>query len=208
MLRYKVISSIIIPIIILLITTSTASEETAQSLTISIDSGGIVYVNFYADLKQGVNTFKLSVDPIAETINIKCDDEMLPWVLTDVTLNIVSDSECRALIEYLAKIYINGSTLSFDIKDDVMVKLAIEKNIILLSIPEDIESFSTDGNRLIIIFRGPATITYALSITANATATTTSPAEKVQYFPILVLIGIAIAITIAIAVLVFILRRR
>lgn len=208
MIRYKAALSIVISILISLAAIPTVGEGSVESLTISIDTSGAVYVEFYADLKPSINTFKLSIDPIAETINIKCDSEVLPWILTDRVLNIVSNNECRALIEYLAKIYVNGTILSFDIKDNVMAKLVAERNIVLLGIPEDIELFSMENGRLVIVFRGPANITYTLSAIANATTAITPPAEKIQPFPMLALIGIAIAVAIVITTLVFILRRR
>lgn len=205
--RYKVVSLIVALILLLLITTTTAIGETVQNLVISIDSGGVVYVETYANLKPGVNAIKLFVNPITETINIRCDDIILSWSIIDDTLSILSNSECKAFVEYLAKIQINGSILSFDIKDDVTVKLVVEKNIVLLSIPEDISSFSTENDKLVIVFRGPATIAYTLPTVANAIATTTPPATTgLQLFTVLILIGIAVVV--AVVVVVAILRKR
>lgn len=209
MSRCKVAPFIIIPILVSLITAVPSVGESVQSLVISIDSGGVVYVEIYVNLRPGMNTLKLFVNPITETINIKCDDVILSWAIIDDNLNILSNSECKAFVEYLAKIKINGSTLSFDVKDDVMTKLVVERNIILLSIPEDVLSFSTENDKLIIVFRGPATIAYTLPPVANATTTVTSPATaEVQPFPLLILIGIAIVVSIAVVLAIIMLRKR
>uniref|UniRef100_A0A7C2VDQ5 Uncharacterized protein n=1 Tax=Ignisphaera aggregans TaxID=334771 RepID=A0A7C2VDQ5_9CREN len=171
-------SSIITVLLVALIVVSTCVSATDQSIEINIDSSGVPHVKLHVFLEQGLNTLKLPVEPIDNTIIILCGGAEPAWVFSDGLLSIYSDVPCGGVIEYIANVTIDGGALTLRIDDSATVALSIDSDVVMLSLPEDVDSLAQEEGRIVMTLRGPATLVYTLASTA--TPSTSLPESSPQ----------------------------
>jgi len=137
-------------------------------INVFINSYGIVSIVIQINLDTGLNNITLPVAPIEESISISCSGNELPFVYENGALYIVSDRSCSAVISYIANVSYSNNTFTLDIATPYKVVLTIPRNILLISMPNNIVSIDERDSNTIITFLGPSTIIY----TALPTATT------------------------------------
>jgi len=136
--------------------------SSVSSIDMFINSYGVVSIVLQIDLDMGLNNIALPVAPIEESISISCSGNELPFVYENDVLYIVSDRSCKATISYIANISYSNNTFALDIATPYRVVLTIPRNILLISMPNNIVSIDEKDNNTVITFLGPSTIIYTV----------------------------------------------
>jgi len=144
-----------------------------SNIDVFINSYGVTSVVLYIDLDMGLNNITLPIAPIEESISISCDGHEPPFVYENGVLYIVSDRSCNAMVSYIANISYNNNIFTLDITTPYRVVLTISRNILLISMPNNIVSIEDKrDNNTIITFLGPSTIIYTILPTTSSLAIT------------------------------------
>ncbi len=150
------------------------AAQPIRSLNAYTDNHGIMHVSFNAELTQGINTLELPVDAVEDTLSVLCGTSELPWLFTDDgKLYIVSDKPCTATVNYVANVSVLGDVLTVKIVGDTAVKITLEREVLLLNIPETLISSTDEDGKLTIIVEPPATIKYTIAGVGVPTPTQT-----------------------------------
>ncbi|MEM4465567.1 MAG: hypothetical protein QXJ95_08450 [Ignisphaera sp.] len=172
----------LIPITILLIVTIPGSiyTEMPPNITIYIDGNGVAIVTITTDAIEGISSISLPIEPLEPTIEVRCDDYEIPWLLTDtLQLHLYTENRCSVTVSYIANVSIQGGVLAIDIAGGIPVKLALDPKIVLLTVPQNIASVAYENGLLTIVFTGPVTIAYTmLTEKLPTTQPTKSPVES------------------------------
>ncbi|MEM3967450.1 MAG: hypothetical protein QXK04_06740, partial [Ignisphaera sp.] len=172
----------LIPIAILLIVTIPGSiyTEMPPNITIYIDGNGVAIVTITTDAIEGISSISLPIEPLEPTIEVRCDDYEIPWLLTDtLQLHLYTENRCSVTVSYIANVSIQGGVLAIDIAGGIPVKLALDPKIVLLTVPQNIASVAYENGLLTIVFTGPVTIAYTmLTEKLPTTQPTKTPVES------------------------------
>ena len=155
------------------------SHQAAPVLT--IDSSGVVEVDLRAAVVEGLNEVALPVEPLPETIEVKVDGKALIPIYENGSLYFLSPSSGEAEITYLANITAADGGFKFRVEGSDAVDLILDPNVILLTVPERIENLTYLDGRLLIRFRAPEEIAYAIrretATQTKAETSETTPAK-------------------------------
>lgn len=172
----------LISIAILLIVTipSSMHAETPPDITIYIDGNGIAIVTITTGAIEGISSIPLPIKPLEPAIEVRCNNYEIPWLLTDtLQLHLYTENMCSAVVNYIANASIQGDVLAIDITGDIPVKLILDPNIVLLTVPQNITSVAYENGLLTIVFTGPTTIVYTMLTETPPTAQPTkTPTES------------------------------
>jgi len=165
----------IVPLLALLLL---ASQPTITLIT--IDSSGIVEAYMSLRTVEGLNEVRLPAEPIPETIEVRIGGEYVVAIYDDETLYFFSPAPSVAEITYMINISAKDNILSFDISGENLTRLRISPQVILLTIPRNIEGMEYVEGDLVIEFYGPERIEYAVRGRAAPQPTiTTTPTKTV-----------------------------
>lgn len=161
----------IIPILVILLLASQPA-----TILITIDSSGVV--DAYLSLKtvEGLNEVRLPAEPIPETIEVRVGGEYAAAIYEDGVLYFFSPAPGDAEITYMVNVSARDNILSFDIGEGNLTRLRISRQVILLTVPKNIEGVEYVEGDLVIEFYGPDRIEYIVRAGAapQPTITTTS----------------------------------
>jgi len=138
------------------------------SIDVFINSYGIVSIVLYIDLDMGLNNMTLPVAPIEESISISCGGYELPFVYENGVLYVASDRSCSAMVSYIANVSYSNNIFTLDMATPYRVVLTMPRNILLISMPNNIVSIDEKDNNTIITFLGPSTIMYTILSTTTS----------------------------------------
>lgn len=167
----------IIPLLALLLLASQPA-----TILITIDSSGIVEAYLSLRTVEGLNEIRLPAEPIPETIEVRVGGECVAAIYEDGILYFFSPAPGDAEISYMVNVSAMDNILSFGIGGGVLTKLKISPQVILLTVPRNIEGIEYVKGDLVIEFYGPERIEYAVrtgaapqpTITTTRTETVTS----------------------------------
>lgn len=141
-----------------------SSDTRINSIVITIRNDGVVEVCINGSVSVGINELRVPVEPIVPSIRVYLDNTRVTAVYFNNTLYIASVVEGEVSIFYLANITIRDGITLFTVHDiGVPVKLVVEPNIILLTIPSNVLSMGMVDGVIEIVFQGDAVIKYTVS---------------------------------------------
>jgi hypothetical protein len=155
------------------------ATQVIEDLVITIDSRGMVHVEFNIRVFRGFNVINLPVRPIPETISVYYGDEYLP-VMYRGELIIPSEYSGLVNVSYYADVSSLGSVFSFNI-GFYNATLFVDDGVALLSLPSKIFMAETLDNRLKIVFGGPDSILYTI-IEEETIVTSPYPFPDLSWF--------------------------
>lgn len=209
----------------LLYVSATSEVYTQQSVAIDINEHGVASVELLGYFNEGLQTIRVPVKPIPETIIATAEGEPIPVIYEyeNDTLYLIVQKPSSVEISYIANVSILDSIFCLVIETNATVTLRISiVNIVLLTVPRDIIGYKREDDTLILTIRGPQELRYTLRLqqitqtpptqtpTTNTQTTQQTPQPSTEQ-PSRTLISIAIpAIAVAIAgtVAIYVRRRR
>lgn len=149
------------------------SQGSPLGIVAYIDSNGVVNVAIKLSLDEGLHEVFLPIEPIPVTITITYDDEELPLIYEEGRLYVYLDKPLTVTINYIANTTIENNVFHLNIKTPDVVELRISKDVILLSWPEEsIVNIRLDQGVLVLMLKGPITISYTLKLPTTQTPKT------------------------------------
>lgn len=150
-------------------------QASVTQVEIVIGSDGVAIVNMNVSLEEGLNAVKLPVEPIVGTIEVIMNNRTLIPIYENKTLYIFAPIAGSAYITYVANMTIADSILRLSIKENVLVKLVLNPNVIPLTLPLNIVNTYYYNENLVIEFYGPQDIEYVVRETPLSLITTPVP---------------------------------
>lgn len=142
-----------------------SSDTHINSIIITIRNDGVVEVCINGSISIGINEFRVPVEPIVPSIRVYLNNTRVTAVYFNNTLYVASIVEGEVHIFYLANITIEDGITLFTVHDTgVPVKLVVEPNIILLTIPSNVLNMSMVDGVIEIVFQGDTVIKYTVSV--------------------------------------------
>ncbi|MCX8187139.1 MAG: winged helix-turn-helix transcriptional regulator [Nitrososphaeria archaeon] len=148
----------------------------AQGAQVTIDPDGVVSVRFVAEVEEGLNVIPLPVEPIPESIMVQINESKLVPIYEGDSLYVFSPQPGSVEITYLANISVTDNVFSFEVRGDDLVKLILNPEIVLLSVPDNAVAFTYIDGGLLIEFYGPQVIEYVIRKMATSTSSQSSTA--------------------------------
>jgi len=165
--------ALVLALAALLFLTAHAQQVYAQ-LSIVIDEDGVARVSFAMDVGEGVTSISLPVPPIAPTIEVSSNTS-IEWLCENSTLYIAAPGPAKLNITYIANATLEDGVITLSIATNNTIELLAHPIVVLLTLPQNIINVATlSGNWLLLIFTGPATISYTL-VAPQATTTPLTP---------------------------------
>jgi len=175
-----------------------------NKISVNIDSDGLATVYLNTTLSKGLNKIDLPVSPIPETIVVEIDGQRITPIYYNYTLVIPTDREAMAYISYTANVSVVGGKMILKIGSAEILLKAVS-NIVLLSLPDNIEEVYTEDGTLVLRFTGPTEISYTVA------EKTGKPRENIPVYPPsipwLYIGGGVIALAIILSLILYIHRR-
>ena len=181
------------------------------SAEIAIDSSGVVAVAIVTEVSIGINEIAVPVEPLIETLEVSVDGTALASIYEGRVLYVFSDRSGTARISYLALVSeTERGVLAFNIVGSSVVRLILDPNVILLTLPANLLGARLENGRLVLELRGPELIEYALRAPPEATAEAPvapaptpakeeKPEETAGRAPLLIPVAIAIVGAVGVA---------
>ncbi|MCD6591443.1 MAG: winged helix-turn-helix transcriptional regulator [Thaumarchaeota archaeon] len=132
------------------------------SIMVSIDSSGVAEARLKVSISEGLNEVKLPAEPIPETIEVTVDNRSLIPLYENGSLYFFSPAPGEAEITYLVNISSRDGVFYFELTGEELIKLLLAPQIILLTIPEEIENLTYLDDSLQIEFYAPEEIEYVV----------------------------------------------
>jgi len=132
------------------------------TLVLTIDSSGIVEADLRVVAAEGLNEVALPAEPLPETIEVRVDGRDLIPIYENGSLYFFSPSPGEAEITYLVNLTAADGEFRFRVRGSDRVDLILDPNVILLTVPERVENLTYLDSRLLIEFRAPEEIAYAV----------------------------------------------
>ena len=167
-----------IAIVLIPMVTVYAQSNPSNSVTVSIDGSGVAQVSIQQSIPSGTSNVYLPAQPISSTIIVSPSN--VSWFQVGNAIVVVSSAETTITINYIASTKIENGVISLNISVSSPWILVASPNILLLSVPDNIISYSrsSDGTQTLVI-NGSATIQYTVLPSQAATtpiiSTTVSP---------------------------------
>ncbi len=139
-------------------------------MLITIDPSGVVEAYLSLKTFDGLNEVRLPAEPIPETIEVRVGGEYAVAIYEDGMLYFFSPVGEEAEITYLVNISARNGIFSFSISEGNLTRLRVSPQIILLTVPKNIEGMEYVEGDLVIEFYGPEEIEYAVRTGVTTTA--------------------------------------
>jgi hypothetical protein len=197
---------------VLLFLTTHAQHVYAQ-LPIVIDEDGVARVSLAMDVGEGVTNISLPVSPIAPTLEVSSNTS-IEWLCENSTLHIASLGPAKLNITYIANATLEDGVITLSIATNNTIELLAHPIVVLLTLPQNIINATTlSGNWLLLIFTGPATISYTLATLQTTTPPMQSPTLLTGTVtpptpPVAIIVAVVIAVVVIVAAVLIVLRRR
>ncbi|MEM1645163.1 MAG: winged helix-turn-helix transcriptional regulator [Ignisphaera sp.] len=150
------------------------AQVSSPGIVAYIDPNGLVNIVIKLSLDEGLHEIFLPVEPIPVTITIVRDSEELPLIYEEGRLYIYLDKPSTITIHYIANTTLENNVFYFNIKTPDIIELRISREVILLSWSEEnIVDIKLDQGILILMLKGPITISYTLKLPITQTSKTT-----------------------------------
>jgi uncharacterized membrane protein len=133
-----------------------------NEVAVDIGADGLATVSLNATLSKGINKIDLPISPIPETIVVEVDGQRITPIYYNYTLVIPAENEGTAYISYTANVSVVGGKMVLEIGSAEILLKAVN-NIVLLSLPDNVEEAYTKDGTLILRFTGPAEISYTVA---------------------------------------------
>ncbi len=158
---YKSIAMFLLLCILYVLATSNIYAQ--QSVVIDISEDGVVSVEIHEYFDEGLQTVKVPVEPIPETIIAIADGAPIPVMYENYTLYLIVQKPSSIEISYIANTSILDSIFYLMIKTNTTITLRMPiVSTVLLTVPREIISYKREDDMLILIIRGPQELRYTL----------------------------------------------
>lgn len=174
---------LIILIVLSLLFVNKVSCKNNELVELRIKNNGVAYVVIVGNVSVGLNSFTLPITPVVASIETYVNNELVPSIFFEDTIYVPSSSAGTATVMYLANTTISNGKISVKIITNDTVRLVVEPQVILLTMPEEILSAYVEDKTLIMMVKGPLIIDYTITTeteemktaetTGNETTTTT-----------------------------------
>ncbi|MEM1560538.1 MAG: winged helix-turn-helix transcriptional regulator [Ignisphaera sp.] len=194
-----------------------------QTVMMDINEYGVVLVEMHEYLSEGLQTVRVPVEPIPETIIAIADGEAVPIIYENKTLYLIIQRHSFIEISYIANVSIANNIfyLMIETNDTITLRIPVA-NVILLTVPREIIDYKEGNKTLILTIKGPQELKYTLrplqtihTPTQTTPIPTQTPPQTSQIPPstaqpnyIWIAIAIPIIITAASGIAVIYLKRR
>ncbi|WFO76076.1 winged helix-turn-helix transcriptional regulator [Desulfurococcaceae archaeon MEX13E-LK6-19] len=165
------INSMILYIVLFLVAISTmitdtgvAEAQSINSITITIKDTGVVVVEIKGNAVVGINEYKAPVEPVLVSLRAYINNTQVATMYMNRTIYIPSTIDGIVYIRYIANVTTVQGVASFQVYDvGISIKLVVEPNVVLLTMPSNIESVKTVDGVVEITFSGSAVIKYVVT---------------------------------------------
>ncbi len=157
---------------------SSGVPEVTLSVEVVIKGTGVTYVEISGEVVEGVNVIPLSVEPVPVSVRVYLNGTLVPTVLINNSIYLPAEGRQPFNIKYVANTTLAEDRVVLTITGNQTIRLIVEPEIILLSLPANITNVEyVDGN-LVMVFKAPAVIEYvtAPAITTPTPVATPAPA--------------------------------
>lgn len=230
--RFKNCALVLVLVVLLFLTTH--AQHVYAQLSIVIDEDGVARVSLAMDVGEGVTNISLPVPPIAPTLEVSSNTS-IEWLCENSALHIASLGPAKLNITYIANATLEDGVITLSIATNNTIELLAHPIVVLLTLPQNIINATTlSGNWLLLIFTGPATISYTLATLQTTTpptltptptplltppqATPTTPPMQSPTLltgtvtpptpPVAIIVAVVIAVVVIVAAVLIVLRRR
>jgi uncharacterized membrane protein len=132
------------------------------TILITINSSGVVEAYLSLKTVEGLNEVRLPAEPIPETIEVRVSGEYVAAIYEGGALYFFSPAPGDAEITYTVNMSARDNVFSFDVGGGNLTRLRIPPQVILLTVPRNIEGMEYVEGDLVIEFYGPERIEYAV----------------------------------------------
>ena len=152
-----------------------AAQTPSPTAIVVIDENGVARVYMNVSVVEGVTSVVLPIKPVDVSIEIS-PDIGVEWLSINNSLYIVSPRNATLSISYIANVTVADGIFQLSVLQPHTIRLLVAPNILLLSIPNETVFGEVTDNRVVMEFKGPATIMYTVMSGATQTkVTTTTP---------------------------------
>jgi len=171
--RFK--NCVLVLVLVALLFLTTHAQHVYAQLSIVIDEDGVARVSLAMDVSEGVTNISLPVPPIAPTIEVSSNTS-IEWLCENSILHIVSLGPAKLNITYIANATLEDGVITLSIATNNTIELLAHPMVVLLTLSQNIINATIlSGGWLLLIFTGPATISYTLAAPQTTTPPTLTP---------------------------------